>query len=168
MSYIRILVIQNTNNDVRRLQDISKSATEVTCDFAKWNGFQVIWVKRRRSKIPSDLHFKIGDRKWALFAIQCTFNIRRTFLQRAELWLSVMSLNCDQPTDYHAVCVTMLYLTGYCLVIIHEWTSQPRPEEIERRINYSTHCPNLLICCSIEPSILHVVINHVLTNQWLK
>ena len=46
-------MIQNTNNDVKATQEISKSATDVTCDFAKWLGYQVTWSEDK--KRPSDL-----------------------------------------------------------------------------------------------------------------
>ena len=46
-------MIQNTNNNTRATQDISKSATEVTRGFAKWLGFPVTWSEDRNR--PSDL-----------------------------------------------------------------------------------------------------------------
>ena len=62
--------LQNTNNAIKATQDVSKSANEVTWDLTKWLDFQVTWSEdRKRSsdleKIPSDLGFKIGERKRA-------------------------------------------------------------------------------------------------------
>ena len=57
---------QNTYNDVRATQNISKSATEVTWDFSKWPDFEVTWSKMRLGgKIPSELSLQIGDRERA-------------------------------------------------------------------------------------------------------
>ena len=59
VTYIDLKKIQITNNDVRATQDISKSATEVTRDFAKWLGFQVTWSEDRKRSSDLEAKFQV-------------------------------------------------------------------------------------------------------------
>ena len=53
----------NTNNDVRATKYISKLATEVTWDFAKWLGFQNTWREDRKRLSDFEENFQMA---WAL------------------------------------------------------------------------------------------------------
>ena len=52
-------VSQNTNDDVRATQDISKSATEVIWDFAKWLSFQFNWSEDRKWSSDFEEKFQV-------------------------------------------------------------------------------------------------------------
>ena len=51
--------IENTNNDVRTTQDIPKSATEVTYDFAKWLGFQVPCNEEKNGQVTCKIKMQV-------------------------------------------------------------------------------------------------------------